>query len=216
MANKAGAYQVTAHLADYHGYDSIGFIAGPPDSPDSASRLDGFRRAMTERGMPEPRRPDAHGDFTTDGGRRAAAEILATGPAPRALVCANDQTAIGAMRELQHAGLRIPEDVALTGFDGISLGEHLRPGITTVVQPMRELGQTAVNLIKERSASPELPSRAVELPVRMELRGSCGCAEPDTQPDYRPGSRGNGGAASRRGPAQGATGSAEPGADPPG
>ncbi len=270
VANEAGAYQVTAHLADYHGYDSIGFIAGPPESPDSASRFDGFRRAMTERGLgqhrpaqggaPEsgtasrdaasletdgrdaasretdgpdaasretdgrekakrrtidPRRPDAHGDFTTDGGRRATAEILAAGRVPRALVCANDQTAIGAMRELQHAGLRIPDDVALTGFDGISLGEHLRPGITTVVQPMRELGETAVTLIKERIASPGLPSRAVELPVRMELRGSCGCAEPDAQLDYRHRSGGNG-AAARRGPAQGATGSAEPGADPPG
>ena len=244
VANEAGAYQVTAHLADYHGYDSIGFIAGPPESPDSASRFDGFRRAMTERGLgqhrpaqggaPEsgtarrdaasretggrekarrgtidPRRPDAHGDFTTDGGRRAAAEILAAGRVPRALVCANDQTAIGAMRELQHAGLRIPDDVALTGFDGISLGEHLRPGITTVVQPMRELGETAVTLIKERIASPGLPSRAVELPVRMELRGSCGCAEPDAQPDYRHRSGGNGAAARQR-PAQGAAASQAP------
>jgi LacI family transcriptional regulator len=248
VANESGAYQVTAHLADYHGYDSIGFIAGPPESPDSASRFDGFRRAMTERGlgqrrpagrqdraaesgttghetsgrettghgMIDPRRPDAHGDFTTDGGRRAAAEILAAARMPRALVCANDQTAIGVMRELQHAGLRIPGDVALTGFDGISIGEHLRPGITTVVQPMRELGETAVTLIKERIASPALPSRALQLPVRMELRGSCGCAEPDSQLDYKYRPVGNGAAASRRGPAQGATGSAEPGADPPG
>ncbi len=167
-------------------------------------------------GMTDPRRPDAHGDFTTPGGSRAAAEIVAAGRVPRALVCANDQTAIGAMRALRHAGFRIPEDVALTGFDGISLGEHLRPGLTTVVQPMRELGETAVTLIKERIASPALPSRAVELPVRMELRGSCGCAEPDSQVDYRYRPAGNGPPASRRGPDQGATGSAEPGADPPG
>ncbi len=216
VANEAGAYQVTGHLADYHGYESIGFIAGPPESPDSASRFDGFRRAMSERGMAEPRRPDAHGDFTTAGGRRAAAEIVAAGRVPRALVCANDQTAIGAMRALQHAGLRIPEDVALTGFDGIQLGEHLRPGLTTVVQPMRKLGESAVALVKERNADPALPSRAVELPVRMELRGSCGCAEPDAQFDYRYRTAVNGAAASRRGSSQGATGSAEPEADPPG
>jgi LacI family transcriptional regulator len=179
VANEAGAYEVTAHLLDRHGYDTIGFVAGPPDSPDSSRRFDGFRRAMTERGNPVPPRPELHGDFTTAGGRRVGAEILAGGTIPRALVCANDQTAIGAMKALQRSGRHIPGDVAITGFDGIQLGEHLRPSLTTVMQPMRELGQTAVTMLKERMADPSLPSRAVELPVRLELRASCGCAEPD-------------------------------------
>lgn len=180
VANENGAYEVTAHLADRHGYGRIGFVAGPADSPDSSRRFDGFRKAMTERGLPVPERPDYHGDFTTAGGRQVATEILA-GPVPRALVCANDQTAIGVMKALQRAGLRAPEDVAVTGFDGIQLGEHVRPSLTTVAQPMHELGATAVRLLKERMGESGLASRSVELPVRLRLRASCGCAEPDDQ-----------------------------------
>lgn len=175
VANEAGAYQVTAHLLDQHGYSDVSFIAGPPDSPDSARRFDGFCRALAERGRAVPGQPALHGDFTTAAGRRVAGRLLAVGGLPRALVCANDQTAIGVMTVLQQAGLRVPQDIAITGFDGIQLGEHVRPGLTTVVQPMRELGDTAVRLLQERIADAALPTRATELPVRLELRGTCGC-----------------------------------------
>ena len=128
-----------------------------------------------------PEAPVYHGDFTTAGGRRVAERIIAAGRVPRALVCANDQTAIGVMAALQNAGLSVPGDVAVTGFDGIRLGRHLRPSLTTVVQPMAALGDTAVTMLKDRiggGAQPRqtLPRRTVELPVRLELRGSCGCA----------------------------------------
>jgi LacI family transcriptional regulator len=178
VANETGAYEATAHLADVHSYRDISFVAGPPDSPDSSRRFDGFRRAMRERGLPVPPAPRLEGDFTTAGGRRVAKEILAQQAMPRALVCANDQTAIGVMKMLQNTGLRVPDDVAITGFDGIQLGEHLSPSLTTVVQPMSELGMTAVALLEQRMADLSAPSRAVELPVRLERRASCGCPEP--------------------------------------
>ena len=173
VANETGAYQVTSHLTDVHGYRDVCFIAGPPDSPDSARRLDGFRRATASVDQAVVH----YGDFTTAGGRRAAERIIAAGRVPRALVCANDQTAIGVMTALQHAGLSVPGDVAVTGFDGIRLGRHLRPSLTTVVQPMAALGDTAVAMLSERIGGAELPPRAVELPVRLELRGSCGCPQ---------------------------------------
>ena len=173
VANETGAYQVTEHLADTHGYRDICFIAGPPDSPDSSRRLDGFRRATAGLDQAFVR----HGDFTTAGGHRVAERILAGGRVPRAMVCANDQTAIGVMAALLQAGLSVPGDVAVTGFDGIRLGRHLRPGLTTVVQPMAALGDTAVAMLSERIGGAELPPRTVELPVRLELRGSCGCPE---------------------------------------
>ncbi len=173
VANETGAFQVTGHLADMHGYRDICFIAGPPDSPDSSSRLDGFRRATA--GLDQA--PVHHGDFTTAGGRRVAERILTAGHVPRALVCANDQTAIGVMTALQQAGLSVPGDVAVTGFDGIRLGRHLRPSLTTVVQPMAALGDTAVAMLSDRIGGAELPRRTVELPVRLELGGSCGCSQ---------------------------------------
>jgi LacI family transcriptional regulator, galactose operon repressor len=171
VANETGAYQVTSHLADGHGYRDICFIAGPPDSPDSARRLDGFRRATAGLGQAAVH----YGDFTTAGGRRAAERIIAAGRVPRALVCANDQTAIGVMAALRQAGLNVPGDVAVTGFDGIQLGQHLQPSLTTVAQPMAALGDTAVAMLSDRIGGAELPPRTVELPVRLELRGSCGC-----------------------------------------
>ncbi len=177
VANETGAYQVTAHLADVHGYGDICFIAGPPDSPDSACRLDGFRRATAGLASQRDDLLVYYGDFTTAGGRRVAERIIGTGRMPRALVCANDQTAIGVMAALQHAGLSVPGDVAVTGFDGIRLGRHLRPSLTTVVQPMTALGDTAVMMLKDRIDGAVLPQRTVELPVRLELRGSCGCAQ---------------------------------------
>jgi LacI family transcriptional regulator, galactose operon repressor len=173
VANESGAYQVTAHLADAHGYRDVCFIAGPPDSPDSARRLDGFRRATA--GL--DRVPVHHGDFTTAGGRRIAERILAAGRVPRAVVCANDQTAIGVMAALQQAGRSVPGDVAVTGFDGIRLGRHLQPSLTTVVQPMTALGDTAVAMLNDRIGGARLPRRTVELPVRLELRGSCGWSQ---------------------------------------
>jgi len=177
VANETGAYEVTAHLINRHDHDRIAFVAGPPESPDSFRRFAGFRRALDACGLPVPSRPEFHGDFTTVGGRRVAEQILAEGTPPRALVCANDQTAIGVMKALERAGLRVPEDVAITGFDGIQLGEHLRPSLTTVVQPMSRLGTMAVDLLKQRMADPKAPSRTVELPVRFEPRASCGCSE---------------------------------------
>ena len=177
VANETGMHQVTSHLVDMHGYPDVCFIGGPPDSPDSASRHDGFRRAAAGLGRQPADVPAYHGDFTTAGGRRVAERIICTRRVPRALVCANDQMAIGAMAALQQAGLSVPGDVAVTGFDGIQLGRHLRPSLTTVVQPMAALGDTAVAMLKDRMADGTLPQRTAELPVRLELRGSCGCPE---------------------------------------
>jgi LacI family transcriptional regulator, galactose operon repressor len=177
VANESGMHQMTAHLIETHRYDSLGFVAGPADSADSRSRLSGFHAALAEHGMESIERRVPRGDFTTAGGAAVVADLLREKQLPRALVCANDQTAIGAMSALARAGLRVPADVAVTGFDGIHIGPHLHPGLTTVVQPMRELGETAVRLLQRRLTDATLPGEEVELTVRIELRGSCGCPD---------------------------------------
>lgn len=176
VASRAGAYELTAHLLDTHGYRDVRFVAGP-DSQDSVSRFLGFRSALVERGLPAPEQPELVGDFTTVGGGRVVTRLLENGGVPRALVCVNDQTAVGAMAALRQAGVRVPQDVAVTGFDGIQLGRHLRPSLTTVVQPMHAFGAEAVRLLRDRIADSTLPGRDVELPVRLEPRASCGCPE---------------------------------------
>jgi LacI family transcriptional regulator len=176
VANEDGAYALTTHLLDVHGHRDVRFVAGP-DSPDSANRFAGFRAAMSERGLPVAEQPELVGDFTTAGGHRVVSRLLADGSLPRALVCVNDQTAVGVMAALRQAGIGVPDEVAVAGFDGIQLGQHLRPSLTTVVQPMRAFGAEAVRLLRERIEDNTLPARDIELPVRLEPRASCGCPE---------------------------------------
>jgi LacI family transcriptional regulator len=104
---------------------------------------------------------------------------------PDAIVCGNDQMAIGVMRELQAAGIRVPADIAVTGFDDIRLGALLNPALTTVRQSLRLLGERACSRLLERIADPALPRRAERLPTELIVRESCGCP-PAQHLLYRP------------------------------
>ena len=117
------------------------------------------------------------GRFSAISGKQAAQELMALPDRdlPDAIVCANDQMAIGAMRELQAGGLRVPEDIAVVGFDDIYPGSLIAPSLTTVRQPMRQLGERACSRLLERIADPGLPHRAELLPTELIVRESCGC-----------------------------------------
>ena len=173
--NRGGCQEITTHLIDVHGHSDLVFLAGPRDSPDSAGRFAGFCEALRQASLPVPDSPAAAGGFTEAGGRRAAAALLAEGRRPRAIVCGNDEMALGAMAALRAARLRIPADVAVTGFDDIAVARHVRPALTTVCQPMRELGEQSVRLLLARIADPAAPRQSVELPTRAVIRRSCGC-----------------------------------------
>jgi DNA-binding LacI/PurR family transcriptional regulator len=94
---------------------------------------------------------------------------------PDAIVCANDQTAIGAMRDLQAAGIRVPSDIAVVGFDDMRISALFTPPLTTVRQPMRELGERACALLLGRVGDPALPPRSERLRTQLIVRESCGC-----------------------------------------
>jgi len=175
VANRDGARELTTHLITDHGLRRLAFVGGAEDSPDAQARFLGFREAMEKAGLPVPLAPDVRGDFTQAGGRTATRKLLEPGSLPQALVFANDQMAIGAYDVLERRGVRVPEDIAVTGFDGIPLGRVVRPGLTTVSQPMRRLGETAVELLIERLTDPAREPRSVMLPVTQTRRGSCGC-----------------------------------------
>lgn len=173
--NRAGIRQIVGHLVETHGHTDVTFVGGPSRSPDSVERFAGFRDAMRTAGLPVRKTPDAEGGFTQAGGASAARTLLADRRPPHAIVCGNDEMAIGALSVLRAARLRVPGDVAVTGFDDISLARHVRPALTTVHQPMRDLGEQAVQLLLDRVNDPAAPRRSVLLPTRLVVRGSCGC-----------------------------------------
>lgn len=173
--NRGGARQITEHLIVKHGHTDLAFLSGPPESPDSQDRFAGFRDALRASGLTVPRRPAATGGFTETGGQQAVGAMLGAGRLPRAIVCGNDEMAIGALAALRAARLRVPAHVAVTGFDDIAASRHVRPALSTVHQPMRELGERSVRVLLERIAEPGRPPGSVVLPTRVVIRGSCGC-----------------------------------------
>lgn len=180
--NANGSAEATRHLVE-HGYEDVAFVGGPPNSPDARARFNGFCRTVAAAGLRPPERLEAHGDFTERGGARAVEELLQARPRPpRALVLGNDQMAVGALGVLARAGLSVPGDVALTGFDDIQLARHVRPPLTTVSQPMRELGAECVRLLLRRLDEPSVEPETVVLPTTLVVRASCGCSH-GTSPD---------------------------------
>lgn len=175
--NAAGMAGLAAHLMDGHGYRRLGFLAGPADSPDAVHRLAAFRRAVAERpGCTLDLALD--GDFSEASGAEAARVLLAQPAPPEVIACANDQMAIGVLLTLQQAGLRVPGDVAVTGFDDIYASRVVTPALTTVRQPLRELGHQAAQRLFARIEDRDLPPRAEILPTECEIRASCGCPGP--------------------------------------
>ena len=119
--------------------------------------------------------PEWQGDYSAAGGARVVTGLVDTPRRlPRAIVCANDQTALGVMHALARNGIKIPDTVAVTGFDDVPVARHLHPPLTTVRQPMLELGATAFDVLYSRiSAGKGEPE--VVLPVQLIVRQSCGC-----------------------------------------
>jgi LacI family transcriptional regulator len=148
----------------------------PVQSPDSDARFAGFRAALREAGLPEPAGPEASGGFTEAGGEHAVRALLARGRRPQAIVCGNDEMAMGALLALRAARMRVPGDVAVTGFDDIAAARRVSPELSTVRQPMRELGERAVRLLLDRIAGPDRARQCVVLPTELVTRRSCGCS----------------------------------------
>ena len=175
--NRAGTEALVRHMVERHGKTRLYYIAGPPEAPDARERRSVFERTLA--GYQGVRLAGCfEGRFAAVSGRQAVRELLAAPgrELPDAIVCGNDQMAIGAMRELHRAGLRVPADIAVAGFDDMHLGALLSPPLTTVRQPMRLLGERACSVLLERIADPARPRRVERLATRLIVRESCGCA----------------------------------------
>ncbi len=171
--NAAGMRTLASHVIGRLGIRSLAYLAGPIDSPDDMERSAGFRQALADNGLAASDVRVVHGDFGRARARELASALFDGAAVPRAVICSNDQSALGVLDAAGARGLRVPEDVVVTGFDGIDAGRFSAPPLTTVHQPMGELGRAAVRAIVDRFERREGPPRAVRLPVEVLLRESC-------------------------------------------
>lgn len=174
-AHFAGARNVTGHLVEL-GHRRIGVIAGPHNWLASQAREAGRASALADVGvLPEPSLV-RRGEPTTGFGRQAGGELLDAPNRPTALVCFNDKTAVGALAAAAERGLRIPEDLSVAGFDDIDLAQATRPQLTTVHQPLQEMGRMAVSLLIRLLEGQRIDALHVELATELVVRGSTGPA----------------------------------------
>ena len=145
--NEAAAAAAVAHLLGL-GHRRIAHIGGPPGNVLTAQRARGWRKALAGAGIGEK---PVFGDFTMASGEAAMTALLTRTPRPTAVFCANDEMAIGAMKAARDAGLRVPTDLSIIGFDDISFAAFTDPPLTTIRQPRRELGRAAVAALLEGS-----------------------------------------------------------------
>jgi LacI family transcriptional regulator len=184
--NISGMQDLARHLLADHGYRSLAYLAGLADSPDSLARRETLQAEAAAFGAVMMTGPQWQGNYFAAGGARVIERLFAEGAAlPRAIVCANDQTALGVMYALAQHGIDVPEDVAVTGFDDIPIARHLRPQLTTVRQPIQEIGATAFDVLHSMISNGTAAERDVLLPTRLIVRASCGCPSPSTSPAWR-------------------------------
>lgn len=165
--NRGGARLATEHLLR-SGRRRLATIAGPPDLHASVARHQGFVDAMAVEGLPSDR--VEHADFSYEGGVEAMTRLLAAHPDLDGVFAASDNMAAGALRALKGAGRRVPEDVAVVGFDDLEVARRTEPALTTVSQPIRGLGQEMATMLV-RLIDGDSPTPII-LPTHLVVRGS--------------------------------------------
>jgi LacI family transcriptional regulator len=172
--NRQSTIALTLHLLRDHGYQHLAFIGDPTNSPDTIERWQGFVEAHHTAGVEPPDAPVRVG-FEPIDGLTAAGRLLDGDNVPRAFVCANDEIALGAAAAAAARRINIPKQLAITGWDDIAMAGLVVPPLTTVRQPIRELGTRCAQLLLGRiHGEAALPTDTV-LPTEPVIRASCGC-----------------------------------------
>ena len=170
---------VGQHLARL-GYERIATITGPKTHGGAVDRRDGLLSALRDFGLAFPPEYLVVSDFTEPSGYRGMQQLLSTRPIPQAVFCASDVVAVGALKAVHEAGLRVPDDVALVGFDDVPLATMVRPALTTVRQPIDRMGYAAASLLIDalqaapRDSRSKLRPQRLVFPVELVVRDSCG------------------------------------------
>lgn len=177
VANDQGGYLAGQHLARL-GHRRVGCIGGPSNANPSWGRVGGFARALREVGVELPPEAIVQGDFRYAGGEAGMRTLLERDLRLTAVFAANDLMAIGAMLTLRRVGLRVPDDVSVVGFDNILQASTMIPALTTVEQPVNELGQAAVRLLLDQMLKRTTEPASMTIPTRLVERESCRALAP--------------------------------------
>lgn len=170
VENTEGAYEATRHLIE-HGHRTIGYIGGPKGLLTVEERRAGFQRAMKEAGLTVRRDLMRLGSFSPEVARQAVLDFMAAAEPPTAIFASSDYIGIGAIKGLRDAGLRVPDDVSLVGFDDVPMTELLNPPLTAVRQPIEAMGRQSF-LVLHELLSGRQPALLTRLPVELIRRGS--------------------------------------------
>ncbi|MCX4534946.1 LacI family DNA-binding transcriptional regulator [Streptomyces sp. NPDC002596] len=169
--NFEGARSAVDHLIS-RGRRSIATITGHLDVYGAQRRLDGYRKAVASAGLDPDERLIAPADFTEEGGARAMRDLLARRPDVDAVFAASDVMAAGARQVLREEGRRIPDDVALVGFDDSAVARHMDPALTSVRQPIEEMGREMTRVLLQEIAGEDLERPQIVLPTELIVRDS--------------------------------------------
>lgn len=166
-----GGDMATQYLIN-KGFTRIACITGPLDKTPARLRLEGYREAMTRAGLTIREGDEIESDFEFGGGFDAMQTLLAMNERPQAVFIGNDAMAVGAYQALYQAGLKIPQDMAIVGYDDIELARYMTPPLTTIHQPKDELGELAIDVLIHRIAEPGLQQQRLQLTPILIERGS--------------------------------------------
>ena len=173
--NRAAAKTMVNYLISL-GHKRIGVISGLKDNPHAIDRLEGYKEALADAGLPFEKDLVAEGDFTMWSGLNAAFQFCNMKVRPTAVFSMNDEMAIGAMQTLKNQGIRIPEDMSVTGFDDIAYAKYSDPSLTTISQPAEEMGKMAMDMLLKVIEGEPLSQRECVLPTEFIIRKSTGPA----------------------------------------
>jgi LacI family transcriptional regulator len=169
--NFAGGMSASRHLLDL-GHERVAYVGGPPNSGCNQARLHGYRAALENAGIASRPEYVVNEDFLYDVGRRAGGQLLDLATRPTAIVGGADTIAIGILEAARLRGLRVPDDLSVTGFDDTELATMASPPLTVIRQPLREMGRVALKSVLQLAAGDALDSHHVELATELIVRGT--------------------------------------------
>ncbi|GGE26198.1 DNA-binding transcriptional regulator CytR [Pullulanibacillus camelliae] len=171
--NVGSSQRATEHLISL-GHRRLAHIAGPLHLSSSKSRLEGYRQALHENGIRFDHELVKAGDFTIQAGFKQMEQLLLMEVPPTAVFCASDEIAMGAIKRIKQHGLKVPEDIAIVGFDNVKFSSIFEPALTTMAQPLEEMGRQSMKVLIDRMNGKTLSKNHFIYSADLIIRESCG------------------------------------------